>query len=160
MRSAFISIGCGFVGALLFQIFSIQFMNQTRSQSQSQNLNLGTVNATRYDLVDSSGNLRGQFGFAKEGPPGFWLMDEKGMARIMMGLYPDGTAHFGLQDRNGMMIQLMRSIGPSESPLLIFKNKGQDKMILGLNSSKAEPFFIMHDKDQIKKIQAGFADGP
>ena len=78
-----------------------------------------------------------------------------------MGLYPDDTAYFGLQDKNGQMVQLMRSFGPSESPLHIFKNSGQDRLILGLNSQHVEPFFISYDKkDHKKSIYNGFADCP
>ena len=151
MRTALISMVCGFLGAWLFQ--TIQLGEAFASGEK-------VLSGSRFDLVDSRGKLRAQLGFAKEGPPGFWIMDEKGVARIAMGLYPDGTAHFGLQDQSGQMIQLMRSIGPSESPLLIFKNKGQDRMILGLNSAQIEPFFISYDKSLKKKVHAEFADGP
>ena len=118
------------------------------------------VTATSFNLVDTTGKLRAQLAFAKEGPPGFWIMDDKGTARIAMGLYPDGTPHFGLQDKSGLMTQLMRSIGSSESPLLIFKNKGQDKMILGLNRAATEPFMMTYEKDHKRRLHFGTYDGP
>lgn len=152
-RTALTAAVFGFLGAWLFQTVQIQLFGQAYASAEK------VVSATRFDLVDSSGKLRAQLGMAKEGSPGFWIMDDKGIARIAMGLYPDGTSHIGLQDRNGAMIQLMRSFGSSEAPLLIFKNKGQDKMILGMNNN-IEPFFISFDKTQTKKIHSGFADGP
>lgn len=88
-------------------------------------------------------------------------MDDNGKARLSMGLYQDQSAHFGLTDKNGEMIQLMRSFGPLESPLLIFKHQGHDRMILGLNSNQTDPFFISYDsRDNKKTIYQGFADGP
>jgi hypothetical protein len=153
MRTALIAVLSGFLGAWLFQL------TRPEVSSEAFAAGAGPVAATRIDLVDSHGKLRAQFGFSKEGPPGLWFMDEKGVARIAMGLYPDGTSHFGLQDKDGNMIQLMRSIGASESPLLIFKNKGADRMILGLNSN-VDPSFVSYDKNGKKKTVQGFADGP
>lgn len=154
MRTVFISIVSSFLGAFLFHYFQFGIGSEAKAGGQK------VITATQIDLVDSQGRLRAQLGFSKEGPPGLWIMDERGVARIAMGLYPDGTSHIGLQDKNGLMIQLLRSIGPSESPLLILKNKGQDRMIMGLNSSQVEPFLISYDKNQKKKIYSGFADGP
>ena len=118
------------------------------------------VSAQRIDLTDPQGRLRIQIGFSKEGPPGIWLMDEKGVARLAFGLYNDGTGHMGIQDKNGQMVQLLRTFGSQEAPLLIFKNQGQDRMILGLNSGTIDPFFISYAKDRKKKVYSEFGDGP
>ena len=88
------------------------------------------------------------------------MMDQKGTPRIAMGLYADETAHLGLQDKDGQMIQLMRSIGSGESPLLIFKHRGQDTMITGLNSAEHTPFLMLYEKDRKRKMQFGTYDGP
>ena len=85
----------GFLGAMVFHFIQIRFF-PTANAVESK-----IISASAFNLVDSQGKLRGQFGFAKEGPPGFWLMDEKGTSRLAMGLYTDGTAHLGLQDRQG-----------------------------------------------------------
>lgn len=155
MRNYSISILFGFFGAALFHLFQL---SNGRSVTT---LDSKVVTASQFALVDTTGRVRAQLGFSSEGPPGLWILDEKGVARIAMGLYPDNTSHFGLQDKNGAMIQLMRSVGPSESPLLIFKNKGEDRMILGLNSSQTDPFFVAYDKSNHKKtIFSGFSDGP
>lgn len=155
MRNLVLSAICGFIGAMLFQMVHSELVRDAKAGGER------IISATRFDLVDASGKVRAQLGTAKEGPPGFWMMDERGVARISMGLYPDGTSHIGLQDKDGAMIQLMRSIGSSESPLLIFKNKGEDRMILGLNSAQTDPAFVSFDKKTRKKtVYPGFSDAP
>ena len=139
MRTAFIAVLAGFLGAWLFQL------TRPAVSSDAFAVAAGPISATRIDLVDAHGKLRAQLGMSKEGPPGMWFMDEKGVVRIAMGLYEDGTSHFGLQDKDGNMIQLMRSAGANEAPLLIFKNKATDRMILGLNGN-LEASFVSYDK--------------
>lgn len=154
MKNAILAMVFGFLGAGLFQFVQFHWGSEALAGNEK------VISASGFDLVDKNGKLRAQLGFSKEGPPGFWIMDEKGIARVAMGLYPDGTSHFGLQDKKGLMIQLMRSLGNSEAPLLIFKNKGMDKMILGLNSTSLEPSLISYDQAQKKKVHSGFSDGP
>lgn len=154
MKNEIKALAFGFLGAALFHFVQISVFP---SASAAPN---AVVSATGFNLVDSQGKLRAQLGFSKEGPPGFWIMDQRGTARIAMGLYPDETAHFGLQDKEGQMIELMRSIGSGESPLLIFKHKGRDTMITGLNNAEHTPFLMLYEKDNKRKMQFGTYDGP
>ena len=143
-----------FVGSFLYHHFEINFFAKAKADNASE------INASAINLVDSLGKPRVQIGFAKEGPPGIWVLDEKGIARIAMGLYLDGTSHIGLQDKNGMMIELMRSLGANESPLLIFKSKGQDQMILGLSTLGDQSFLTTFEKDRKRKSHIGTYLGP
>lgn len=147
------SLAFGFLGALLFRFAEARLFPSANARAEVQS-------ASAFNLVDGQGKLRAQLGFSKEGPPGFWIMDEKGTARLAMGLYPDGSSHFGLQDKQGRMIELMRSFGPGESPLLIFKSQGEDRMISGLSISELTPFLVTIDKDHKRKMQFGTYDGP
>lgn len=144
----------GFVGAFLFYTFQVRFISSAEAVQEK------VLSAQRFDLVDKNGKLRAQLGFAKEGPPGFWIMDEKGTPRVVMGLYPDSTGHIGIQDKQGQMIQLVRSYGPDEVPFSIFKHRGSDAMIIGLNSGNQTPFLMYYDKDRKKKLNFGIYDGP
>lgn len=144
----------GFVGAFLFHTLQVQFFPVAEASGEK------IISAQRFDLVDKNGKLRGQWGFAQEGPPGFWLLDEKGVARTVIGLYPDGTGHIGLQDKQGQMIELARSYGPDEVPFLIFKHKGADAMITGLNSGDQAPFLMYYDKSRKRKLEFGTYNGP
>ncbi|MBX7232116.1 MAG: hypothetical protein K1X29_08525 [Bdellovibrionales bacterium] len=156
MKTTVIAFFAGCLGAWFFQILNSHFWVENFAHAANETI----IKASRFELIGSDGKIRAQLGFAKEGPPGFWIMDEKGVPRVTIGLYPDGTSHIGLQDQSGKMIQLLRSFGPAESPLHIFKNNDQDRMILGLNSSKRDPFFITYNKSLKKKIHLDLDDGP
>lgn len=144
----------GFLGAFFFFAFKESVVPLVYSRPEN------IITATGINLVDQQGRIRIQIGFSKQGPPGIWIMDEKGVARLIMGLYEDNTPHIGLQDKNGLMIELMRSFGELESPLLIFKSKGQDMMITGLNPADNTPFSMHYEKDRKRKINFGNYNGP
>lgn len=141
----------GFLGAMLYQFVQSFLLNPSWAKPRPE-----TITASRIDLVDKQGRTRIILGFAQEGPPGIWINDEKGVPRFIAGLYHDQTSYLGLQDKNGQMIELMRSVGSDETPLLIFKNKGADKMITGLNT-KAEPFLMFYDKSMAKDLFGKYA---
>lgn len=150
----------GFLGALLFQVTQTLLGNSSKNQNNDKVSN-STIVSSQFSLMDTNGKVRAILGFSEEGTPGFWIMDDRGVARLSMGLYQDQSSHLGLTDKNGEMIQLMRSFGPLEAPLHIFKHEGRDRMILGLNSSQSDPFFISYDTTENRKtIYQGFADGP
>ena len=154
VRHALLTIAGGFLGALLFSITREQILPRAFAKREQ------IVTASAFNLVDDRGRLRAQLAFAKEGPPGLWLMDERGTARAIVGLYADGTAHIGLQDEQGQMIQLMRSYGPRNTPLHIFKLKGEDKMITGLNPGADPVPFLMSYEGANKKVHFGRYEGP
>jgi hypothetical protein len=145
---------CGFAGAFVFSIAREVLIPRAFAAPDR------VVTASAFQLTDARGKLRAQLAFAKEGPPGLWLMDEKGTARAIIGLYPDGSAHIGLQDERGQMIQLMRSYGPKGTPLHIFKLDGQDKMITGLNPGADPVPFLMSYEQGKKKVHFGQYEGP
>ncbi len=138
----------GFIGALLFQAL--------RLESEAIRHMPSILTATGINIVDGTGRIRMQIGFSKDGPPGIWMMDERGMPRLIMGLYGDQTSYLGLQDKEGRMIQLMRSTGESESPLLIFKHQGQDRFITGLGP-EAKPFLMYFDGGTRKHLFGTYA---
>jgi hypothetical protein len=97
-----------------------------------------------------------QLGFSKAGLPGVWIMDEKGTPRLLMGPYEDQTAYLGLQDKKGRMIQLLRSVGAAETPLLIFKHQGADRYMTGLDRT-AKPFLMHEDTAGRKHVFGTYA---
>ena len=154
IRQALSTVACGFCGAFLFSICRESILPQAFAKREQ------ILTASAFNLVDDQGRLRAQLAFSKEGPPGLWLMDDKGTARAIVGLYADQTAHIGLQDERGQMIQLMRSYGPKNSPLHIFKYRGEDKMITGLNPGADPVPFLMSYDGPTKKIHFGRYEGP
>lgn len=150
-----VSVVFGFIGAALFSLVRVSVFSPAAAKTEQ------TLTASSFNLVDGKGRLRGQLAVTKEGVPGLWLTDEKGVARGIFGLYEDGTGYLGLQDAQGRMIQLMRSFGAQESPLLIFKNQGQDMMITGLNPGReVVPFLMSYEKGRTRKVHFGKYEGP
>ncbi len=118
-------------------------------------LGIPEVNTEAHDLFTEQVKLEPFRRAMQEHMPDMWFTNlRKGQTAFR------DTIDIVSQDKNGLMIQLMRSIGTSESPILIFKNNGQDRMILGLNSIQTNPFFVTYDKTQKKKIHTDFSDGP
>lgn len=150
-QNILVSLLCGFVGAFIFaNLFKEQI-----------SIRENTITASSLRLVDSNGKVRALLAISQEGTPGFWMNDENGVARLTFGLYGDSTSYFGLQDKNGQMIELMRSFGPKEAPLLIFKHKGQDMMITGLNPGQEPvPFSMHYEADRKRIIPFGKYEGP
>jgi hypothetical protein len=145
----------GFLGAALFHLIENYAVSKAFAASDQ-----GAVLARELSIIDANGKVRIQVGLGKDGQPGIWFFDEAQKVRLNAGLYPDGTAFVGLQDKDQRMTQLMRSFGPGESPLLIFKNKGQDSLILGLNPKDQTPFTMYYDKSGKRNFSFGTYDGP
>jgi hypothetical protein len=151
-KTAAVSFLMGLLGAFVFSRFE--------GGAQAAPDAGRALSVRQLNLVDDAGRVRAQLAFAKEGAPGLWLMDEKGVARANLGLYGDGTGYFGLQDAQGRMIELLRSFGPREAPLLIFKHAGRDMMITGLNPGAAPTPFLMSYEAGKKKVHFGTYEGP
>ncbi len=156
-KQLFYAFAMGILGAASFKIIEHMTLSTAMATSPNQVLTATTIN-----LVDSKGKIRMQIGFAKEAEsPAIWLFDKKGVARLNLGLYEDETAFVGLQDKSGQMVQLLRSFGANEAPLHIYKNKGADKMIMGLNpGASLSPFVMYYDKSNQRTLQFGQYEGP
>jgi hypothetical protein len=145
----------GFIGALIFNLFT---PNVKQEKTATQNVN--TLNINTLNIVDKNGRSRIKIGLSNEDSPAIWFFDQNGVTRLNLGLYADGSGVYGIQDKMGNMIQLTRSFGENEVPLTIFKHKGTDSMIIGLNPSDLTPFLMNYDENHQRKIQFGKYDGP
>lgn len=146
----------GFLGAGIFSLVLRPSPQGSASPKPGSELK-----ATSIEIVGAQGQTLIKLGASKEGPPGIWMMDANGVSRVILGIYPDNTGYIGLQDKNNLMVQLMRSFGPEESPLHIFKSKGADRMITGLNPGAGQAPFLMHySADQERKLLFGTYEGP
>jgi hypothetical protein len=159
-----LSVMGGFLGAFFFSLVSGSMTRSPHGPARQENAPIarqeGVITASEIRLVDSRGRMRAQFGTSGEGTPGFWMYDSNNVVRFTYGLYQDNSSYLGLQDERGQMIELMRSYGPKGSPLLIFKQNGQDRMITGLNPvNEPEPFLMSYENGQ-KKVHFGSYGGP
>lgn len=72
-----------------------------------------------------------------------WVYGPDGKHRIQMGTYPSGGEAgqplIGLSDNAGRLRLLFRLSGPTDSPVIVFKDQyGSDRLILGLDSNNGE----------------------
>lgn len=152
-RELMLTLSGGVMGAIIAFSFS-RIIEPVLADS-------GIVTARAVNLVDDTGKLRAQLAISKEGSPGLWIMDKQGVGRVNLGVYPDDTGFIVLNDAKGLAIQILRSFGPQESPLHIFKAQGRDLMIQGLNpAADRTPFSFYYDEKNTRKFQFGKYSGP
>ncbi|GEM_PF-5448907 len=126
----------------------------------SPHLNLGlpsaeasaeTLSTQSLQIVDASGRRRILMTTTAGGSPAVWFFDKNGKSRLNLGLYEDDNAFVVLNDPNEQAVQILRTVGGNNTPVLVMKSKGQDRMILGLYSGAAsEPTFLYYDAQGAK----------
>ncbi len=97
-----------------------------------------TLTAEEFRLVDPSGKTTAQLVNSKDGGPCLFLFDKQGHARLEVGIYPDGLPFVILQDDKNNATGLFRGVGEKNSPVLVLKADGRDRMIMGLQFEKPE----------------------
>lgn len=111
------------------------------------------VTAREFRLVDGEGRLVGQWTLSREGTPALWLFDANGKARLNMGLYEDGNPGLVLNDSDGATAKgLFRLAGQGNAPVLVFKNGGRDRIILGMDLPTGDnPGMVYFEKSGNRK---------
>ncbi len=109
------------------------------------------VSAQTFQLVDASGRRKILMASTADGSPAIWFFDKNGKSRLNLGLYEDGNPFVVLNDQNELAVQILRSVGNENAPVLVMKSKGQDRMILGLYSGTlSDPSFVYYDAQGTK----------
>ena len=109
-----------------------------------------TLTVRRLQLVDEGGHARAELAFSREGGPGLFFYDSDGRNRLVLGLYAPAEHEYPfvvLNDTQQHAAGIFRLFGPSETPVVVLKNKGQDRSILGLNPNSLDPFLTTFAKD-------------
>lgn len=108
------------------------------------------------EIADATGRRRILLTTTTEGSPAIWFFDGAGKARLNLGLYGDDSPFIVLNDDNERAVQIFRTIGNGKTPVLVMKNNGQDRIIMGLNATpQADPFFVYFDANGAKKAVFG-----
>ena len=108
------------------------------------------------EIVDAMGRRRILMTSTASGTPAIWFFDQNGKSRLNLGLYEDSNAFIVLNDENEQAVQIFRTVGEKSSPVLVMKSKGQDRIVLGLDSGAAsDPFFVYYDTKGTKKTVFG-----
>lgn len=118
----------------------------------AQNVATFDVLSTRqFELMDTGGRRRGLISTGDRGAPGVWFFDQNGKARLNLGLYDDGNAYVVLNDENEQAVELFRTVGDKQSPVLVLKSQGKDRIVMGLNFNGEQDPFLVHYDAQGKK---------
>lgn len=113
------------------------------------------ISAESFELTDRNGKKIGLISNSPAGTPGIWLFDRNGKVRLNIGLYEDDNATIVLNDSNEEAVQIFRTVGEKNAPVLVMKHNGQDRIVLGLNFATLDPFFVFYDSDGKKNTLFG-----
>jgi len=116
------------------------------------------VSAGRIRLLDASGRTRAELAMSPDGGPGMFFYDTKGRNRLVLGLYSPAESEYPfvvLNDTQQQAAGIFRLYGGRETPVVVLKNKGQDRSIYGLNPGSTEPFLVNYSGDGKKTSAFG-----
>lgn len=139
----------GYLGSLLFQGTHPQSSRNIAAANNGE-----TLRATQFELVDRTGKMRAELALGDGGSPGLFFFDSKGRNRLVLGIYPPSESEYPLvvlNDSHGNAAEILRLFGNNESPVLVQKNKGEDRAVMGLNPENLNPFLVYfnHGKKSI-----------
>ncbi len=116
------------------------------------------ISANRIRMVDANGRTRAELAMAPEGAPGLFFYDTKGRNRLVLGLYSPAESEYPfvvLNDTHNEAAGIFRLFGAQETPVVVLKNKGADRSILGLNPTSTEPFLVNYSNQRVKTAVFG-----
>lgn len=116
------------------------------------------ISAGRIRMVDANGRTRAELAMSPDGGPGLFFYDSKGRNRLVLGLYSPAESEYPfvvLNDTHNEAAGIFRLFGGQETPVVVLKNKGADRSILGLNPSSTEPFLVNYSTDRKKTTVFG-----
>src|ERR1700694_5577464 len=97
----------------------------------------------RAGFVYSTRKTRAELAISPDGGPGLFFYDTRGRNRLVLGLYSAAESEYPfvvLNDSQQQAAGIFRLYGGRETPVVVLKNKGQDRSIYGLNSNLTEAF--------------------
>lgn len=135
----------GFVGGLLgaYVLGHVDSILVSRASAAVATQEL--VLANRIRLLDSNGKARAELAMSADGGPALFFYDTHGKNRLVLGLYSPAEREYPfvvLNDTNQLAAGIFRLFGARETPVVVLKNKGQDRSIYGLNFDSTQPFLV------------------
>jgi hypothetical protein len=116
------------------------------------------ISASRIRMVDATGRTRAELAMSPDGGSGLFFYDSKGRNRLVLGLYSPAESEYPfvvLNDTHNEAAGIFRLFGGQETPVVVLKNKGADRSILGLNPASTEPFLVNYSTDRKKTAVFG-----
>jgi len=144
----------GLVGAYLFGHVQTTLVAAATAAPAPQDV----VAASRIRLLDASGKTRAELAMSADGGPGLFFYDTRGRNRLVLGLYSPGESEYPfvvLNDTHQLAAGIFRLFGGQETPVVVLKNKGEDRSIYGLNPATTDPFLVNLGSDRKKAAVFG-----
>jgi hypothetical protein len=144
----------GVLGAFVFGQLSVASLISPASAAPAQD----TISASRIRMLDASGRTRAELAMAPAGAPGLFFYDTRGRNRLVLGLYSPAESEYPfvvLNDTHNEAAGIFRLFGGQETPVVVLKNKGADRSILGLNPTSTDPFLVNYSTDRKKTAVYG-----
>jgi hypothetical protein len=116
------------------------------------------LSASKIRLLDPTGRARAELAMSPDGGPALFFYDTKGRNRLVLGLYSPAESEYPfvvLNDTHNEAAGIFRLFGGQETPVVVLKNKGADRSILGLNPTSTEPFLVNYSSDRKKTAVFG-----
>lgn len=88
--------------------------------------------ATSFNLIGPDGRVTAQLTSSVEGTPAIFFYDENHNVRLNLGIYPGGSPGVILMDKEGNASAILRLTDDGHTPVLVMKEGGVDKKIIGL----------------------------
>jgi hypothetical protein len=144
----------GIMGALVLGHFSGGFGISAASAAPAQDV----ISAGRIRMTDAGGRTRAELAMAPDGAPALFFYDTRGRNRLVLGLYSPAESEYPfvvLNDTHNEAAGIFRLFGGQETPVVVLKNKGADRSILGLNPTSTDPFLVNYSADHKKTAVFG-----
>jgi hypothetical protein len=148
MKNAhFAGIAGGFLGGLLgaFVLAQLGAGGALPSASAAAPPAQNIVTASRVRLADAAGKVRAELAMSADGGPALFFYDSAGRNRLVLGLYSPAEGEYPfvvLNDTQQRAAGIFRLFGARETPVVVLKNRGQDRSIYGLNPGSTDPFLV------------------
>jgi hypothetical protein len=161
MKTYFAGLLSGFVGGV-FGAYTLGHVDPGRAllphAAAATTVPQDVVSAGRFRLIDASGKPRAELVLSGDGGPALFFFDSAGRNRLVLGLYAPAEGEFPfvvLNDTQQHAAGIFRLFGGRETPVVVLKNKGQDRSIYGLNPNSTEPFLVNYAGDGKKSYAFG-----
>ena len=159
MSKTYISgLASGFLGGILGAFVLAHFGGGLGIAPASAAPALDVISAGKIRMLDASGRTRAELGMAPDGAPALFFYDTRGRNRLVLGLYSPAESEYPfvvLNDTHNEAAGIFRLFGGQETPVVVLKNKGADRSILGLNPTSTDPFLVNYSTDRKKTAVFG-----
>jgi hypothetical protein len=148
----------GFVGGLLGAYVLVNSERAPLLRQGEPAAALDVISASRIRLLDATGKARAELAMSPDGGPGLFFFDSRGRNRLVLGLYSRAESEYPfvvLNDSKQLAAGIFRLFGAQETPVVVLKNKGEDRSIFGLNPGSTEPFLMNYSADRKKTAVFG-----